>query len=71
MKLQEAVRIIQDFKKTPRFLQFTPAEVVAVTVLLRLAERVIFAKKSFAAVARAVSGEDELNQDQLPGTSND
>jgi phage terminase large subunit-like protein len=41
-------------------------EVAALTILLRFAKRVVAAKDALRSLARAVAGEDELNQNELP-----
>lgn len=67
MKIQHAiVKVEQLVQKQTPFLE--PEEVVAITVLLRLAKRVTAVKKALSSLARAVSGDDELNQESLPGT---
>lgn len=78
MKLTHALRVIEklvDEAKPPmrlaeqvtavRYLR--PEEVVALTVLVQFTRRVLAVKESVRALARAVSGDDDLNQLPLGG----
>jgi hypothetical protein len=42
-------------------------DIIALTVLTRFAKRVLATRESVRALAKAVMGEDELNQEELPG----
>lgn len=66
MKLHHAIDIARGISME-RLI--TAQEAVAVAVLMQLAERVMSAKKPLRDLARAVSGEEELNQGSLPGTN--
>jgi hypothetical protein len=78
MKLTHAIRVAEkllDEAKPPMRLtlaRVSPGrdldgeEVVALTVLLRFTKRVLAAKDALRALARAVAGDDDLNQDELP-----
>lgn len=80
MKLTHAIRFVEkllDEAKPPMRLtvervsggrDLRPEEIVALTVIVQFAKRVLAAKESLRALARAVSGDDDLNQNELPLT---
>ncbi len=81
MKLTHALRVVEklaDEAKPPMRLAveristdrlLRPEEVVALTVLVQFTRRVLAVKESVRALARAVSGDEDLNQLPLGGES--
>jgi hypothetical protein len=68
MKLAHAIRVSEKLLESDaRFL--SAQDQVALTVLTRFAKRVLATRESVRALAKAVMGEDELNQEDLFATA--
>jgi len=67
VKLRHAVKIAATVAD---YVELSPEERIALTVLVRMTQRVLNAKQSIRAVMRAIEEED-LNQDELFGKSDD
>jgi hypothetical protein len=63
MKLAHAIRVGEALAKGA----LAPEDKIAVLVLVRFARRVLAARESVKALAGAVMGDEDLNQDDLFG----